>query len=362
MTDADRPLKDVFVLDSTVHGYNTTPANYVDSPYRDRVAAQLADTLYNAHRMMVPDGNVDRWTLPKDRFQHGHDPDLLGSALFAESDTDVAVYHGVPMYGIYRDGGSPLWVGKAMRERWPNRVALYGGVSPWQPNALEELERLVVEDGVVGIKLYPMDIVDGRIVSYRLDDPEVAYPLLERAQSLGVRMIAMHKALPQGQVPSEPFQVVDVAGAASAFPDLVFEVVHGGLAYVEETAWQLQRFPNVTVNLENSSAFLLYRQPRRFAQVLGEFMLWGGTDRIFWSSGVTARHPQPFLELFWNFQMPAELCEQFGYPELDDHAKCQILGLNHARFLGWDIDQLRARLAEDEFGSRNQLADPWSAA
>jgi len=54
--------------------------------------------------------------------------DLLGAALFAESDTDVCVYHGVPLYGIYRDGGSALWVGKAMRERWPDRVALYGPV------------------------------------------------------------------------------------------------------------------------------------------------------------------------------------------------------------------------------------------
>jgi uncharacterized protein len=54
------------------------------------------------------------------------DPDLLGRALFAESQTDMCIYHGVSLWGIFRDGGSPLSVGRAMRERWPNCVAMYG--------------------------------------------------------------------------------------------------------------------------------------------------------------------------------------------------------------------------------------------
>jgi predicted TIM-barrel fold metal-dependent hydrolase len=355
-----RPLEDVFVLDSTVHGYNTRVDNYTPGPYRDRVAGQLADTLYNGHRMLVPGGD-QRYVLDRDRFRNGHDPELLGRALFAESDTDVCIYHGTPLYGMYLDGGSPLEVGKKMRSRWPDRVALYGPVSPWQPNALELIEEYITEDRCVGIKLYPMDIVDGEVKSYRLDDPEIAYPLLERIQQLGCKVVATHKALPQGQVPSEPFAPWDVAGAATAFPGLTFEIVHGGMAFLEETAWQIQRFPNVAVNLENSSAFILARQPRQFAHILGQLLFWGGQDRIYWSSGATARHPQPFLELFWNFEIPEDMQADYGYPALTREIKEDILGRNHARLLGWDVEALRARLATDEFGLEKELAEPWSA-
>ncbi|WP_345599879.1 amidohydrolase family protein [Thermocatellispora tengchongensis] len=357
----ERPLQDVFVLDSTVHGYNTVPDNYVPGPYRERVAEQLSNTLYAGHRAILPDGDP-KWTLSRERFQRGADPELLGSALFRESDTDMCVYHGVPLYGIYRDGGSPLWVGRAMRELYPGRVALYGPISPWEPGALEEAERLVTEDKVVGIKMYPMDIVRGEIHSYRLDDPEIAFPILERIRELGIKIVATHKALPQGQVPSEPFAPWDVAGAASAFPDLTFEIVHGGLAFLEETAWQIQRFPNVAVNLENSAAFLMIRQPARFAHLLGQLLFWGGADRIFWSSGVTGRHPQPFLERFWEFEIPERMREEYGYPELTYEIKEQILGLNHARLLGWDVEKLRADLRNDGIGMRKELAEPWSAA
>lgn len=357
--EATRPLEDVFVIDSTVHGYNTRPDNFVDSPYRDRVAAMLSETLWKGHCAVVPFGD-ERYLLEREAFRSGHDPDLLGHALFAESDTDVCIYHGVPLYGIFKDGGSPLWVGQELRERYPDRVALYGPVSPWQPDALEVVEQLIVEEQVVGIKMYPMDIVDGEIHNYRLDDPEIAFPILERIQQLGCKVVATHKALPQGQVPTEPFDPIDVAGAASAFPDLTFEIVHGGLAFLEETAWQIQRFPNVAVNLENAPSILMARAPTRFAHLLGTFMFFDGADRIFWSTGTTGRHPQPFLEMFWDFEIPERLQEEFGYPPLTEEVKRGILGGNHARLLGWDVNEIRARLADDEFGLHKELAEPWS--
>jgi uncharacterized protein len=354
-----RELEDVFVLDSTVHGYNFRDENHVAGPFRERVARHLTETLWAGHVGSPPFGDT-RYLLDRARFECGNDPELLGRALFAESDTDVCIYHGVPLYGIYADGGSALWVGEMMREQWPDRVALYGPVSPWQPDALEVVEEMLVERRCVGIKMYPMDIVEGEVKSYRLDDPEIAYPILERIQQLGGTIVATHKAVPQGQVPSEPFAPWDVAGAASAFPGLTFEVVHGGFAYLEETAWQLQRFPNVTVNLETAAAFLLGRQPRRFGHLIGQLLFMGGGDRIFWSSGATARHPQPYLQMFWDYEMPEDLQEKYGYPALTREIKEAILGRNHARVLGWDVQKLREQIGNDEFGLHKKLAEPWS--
>lgn len=364
-TDADMnprwPLDDLFVIDSTVHGYNVQPANHVDGRFRKTVAEQLSETLYVGHSKLIPDGDP-KWALTRQEFLHAADPNLLGHALFAESQTDMCIYHGTPLYGIYKDGGSPLSVGKAMRERWPDRVALYGPVSPWQADALDEIDRLVEEDKVVGLKFYPMDLIDGEIKSYRLDDPEIAYPLIERARQRGLKIIATHKAIPQGQVPSEPFAPHDVAGAATAFPDMTFEIVHGGIAYLEETAWQMQRFPNVVVNLEGSSAYLLQRSPRRFAELIGSLLMWGGEDRIVWATGCVAHHPRPFIELFWRFEIPQDMVDGYGYPPLTEQAKRKILGLNHARLLGWDVATLRERHAQDEFGKLAEMAGPWDHA
>lgn len=40
----------------------------------------------------------------------------------------------------------------------------------------------------------------------------------------------------------------DIGGAADAFPELNFEIVHGGMAFLDETGMQLSLFPNVYVN------------------------------------------------------------------------------------------------------------------
>ena len=158
-------IDDAFVIDAVVHGYNLSPENQL-SP----AAAELAAALYyGVHRGFSPRGQ-EQWILDAQRFFHGHNPDLLAHALFAESQTDVGIYHGVPAYGLFTDGGSPLWVGKEIRQRYPGRMLLYGPISPFQSGAIEEVDRLVEEEGVVGIKLYPQDIIDGEIKSWYADD------------------------------------------------------------------------------------------------------------------------------------------------------------------------------------------------
>src|SRR5215510_14475183 len=191
-------IGDMFVIDAVVHGYNLSPENQ-----RSPAAAELAAALYyGVHRGFSPRGQ-DQWILDEHRFLYGHNPDQLAHALFAESQTDVGIYHGVPAYGLFTDGGSPLWVGKEIRQRYPGRMLLYGPISPWLPGAVDEVDRLVEEEGVVGIKLYPLDIVNGEIKSWHTDDPELIYPILERAQARGIHSIAIHKAIPFGRVPSK---------------------------------------------------------------------------------------------------------------------------------------------------------------
>lgn len=346
-------LDDVFVIDAVTHGYHFAPENQLD-PELGQAALQQ---LYLMAAALVPEG----YLLEMERWIRGNDPDLVAGALFAESRTDAAIYHEVPLFGALRDGGSPRWVGEQMRERWPGRVAIYGGVSPWQDGALERIDQLVEEHGVKGLKLYPMDLVSGKIEKLDMGDPEVAFPLFERAEKLGLRTIAVHKALPLGPVPIGPFRVTDVEEAAAAFPNLYFEIVHGGLAFLEETALQVARFPNVVVNLEGVT-LLLVRSPRRFAETLGTFLAYGGFDRVIWATGAMAVHPRPFLEAFWELEMPRDLVEDYGLPELTPEIKRLILGENAARIVGLDIERMKSEMEGDEFWDRGELAAPWSGA
>lgn len=350
-------LDDVWVLDSTVHAYNLAPENQVNR----EVAQQLADALYHGMQKGFSPRGRPEYILDQARYMGGANLELLAHALFAESQTDACIYHGLPAWGLFRDGGSPLSVGAEMRKRWPGRVALYGPVSPWQKDPVGEVDRLVDEYGVVGIKLYPLDIVDGRIKSFRLDDPKLSYPIIERARQRGIRAIAIHKAIPFGRVPMAPFKVGDIDETARSFPDMVFEIVHGGFAFLEETAMQVARFPNVVINLEGGSAYVC-NMPRKFAELLGTFLLNGGEDRIVWSVGTVAFHPRPFLEAFWNLQIPDDLMQGYGLPPLTNAIKAKILGLNHARILGLDVDRMRAQAATDEWTARRKkgLAQPWS--
>lgn len=145
-----------------------------------------------------------KFILERAKYDFALDPEFLAHAVFAESPTDVAIYHAIPLSGFYADGLSPLWVGRELRKLYPSRALLYGGVSPWQPGVLDEIDRLVEEEGVIGIKLYPEDIVQGRVKPYRADDPEVAFPIYERALKKGLRSVALHKAQPLGPVAIEP--------------------------------------------------------------------------------------------------------------------------------------------------------------
>jgi hypothetical protein len=48
-----------------------------------------------------------------------------------------------------------------------------------QPDPIGEVDRLIEEDGVVGLKAYQYGIRDWRGVEVRMDDPEAGYQTLE---------------------------------------------------------------------------------------------------------------------------------------------------------------------------------------
>jgi hypothetical protein len=151
-----------------------------------------------------------------------------------------------------------------------------------------------------------------------------------------------------------------------AFPDMDFEIVHAGWGFMEDTVILAQR-KNVWLNLEGVAS-LLGTAPRRFAEILGKFLHRGGSEpnaenRILWATGTLAVHPLPLQQLFWDFQMPEDLMEGYGYKQITEEQKRNILAGNFARKHGLDLNKAIEAIPDDEYKQRQQsgdLAAPWT--
>ena len=165
------------------------------------------------------------------------------------------------------------------------------------------MERQVGEFGARAFKFYNVRYDFGTPYPWRMDDPQVAFPIFEKAQELGVNLIGVHKGVPLGPQPIEHTQTWDMDGAAANFPDINFVIFHVGLPFLDETCWQLIRYPNLYASIAATINFVV-RSPRMFAEILGKLLFWCGEDKIIYGSEAPLFHPQWALRAFMDFQIP----------------------------------------------------------
>lgn len=346
------------VLDGIIHAYNLSPENYAND--HARIVSELIVGMIGA--MANP-----AYVASRERYLRDWSIEDTANMIFLESDTDLAVYHVLPL-NAFRDGMCRLDKAVEALNRWPDRIISYAGVDPLQGQAaIDELERQVELLHPIGLKLYPNSWTGSDVRGWKMDDPEVAFPVFERAAQLGIRVIAVHKAVPLGPVPMEHYRLDDLDRAFTAFPNLAFEIVHGGMAFLEETAWQLGRYSNAFVNLEVTSAYAATR-PAAFDHALATMASIGGAaaiDKIIWGTGAVAFHPQPLLENFVrNFAFSEDMMARTGIAQISEADKRGILFDNYARMTGLALHARLQRTAGDAFAKRKSqgLQPPFSTS
>ena len=348
-------IDDVPVVNAVAHAYNLSAGNA-----RGPIGDMVRHGFHGIHSTF----NAPSEQVPGELFLTDQSAELLAHTHFLESDVDLLVYHVLRLDSLFHDGLCSLDKAVELTDRWPARVVTYLGVDPTLglERCLADLdEQRARLPHAIGLKMYPDQLEPYR--TFRMDDPELMFPLYERAASLGLRCIAVHKALPNGPVPLAPYSVADVEGAAMAFPGLNFEIVHAGMAFVPETAYALARFPNVYANLEVTT-MLLGKAPGRFAEVMAEFLFWGGPRKILYSDGALFTHPGPTLQRFWDFQLPEELAAKHGLAPLTREDKALMVSGNYARMAGLDLPGMLAAQADDEFARarrENGLLAPYTS-
>jgi hypothetical protein len=211
-------------------------------------------------------------------------------------------------------------------------------------------------------------------------DDDTGLAFLERVRASGIRRLCVHKGISYLVPTGSPR---DVGPAARAFPDVDFLVYHSGYEVplpgtapegpfsaasagagtnrLVASLRDARIAPGANVWAElGSTWFCLIKRPEEAAHVLGKLLLAVGEDRVLWGTDAIWYGPsQPALDAFRAFQIPEELRERFGYPELTPRIKAKILGENAARAYGLDLAEVRARAARDDLAWVRAAAAEW---
>jgi predicted TIM-barrel fold metal-dependent hydrolase len=353
-------IEGAFVFDTISHALNLEQKNILN-----RYGQGLADLFYHMNQW-----NPEGYRVPKEYFYRDLSIDEQINTLLLESPVDLIGNMNLQLTGWMKDGLASRQKNLESAQRFPDRYINYIGVDCTKPpqEYLQDLKDLVSEMPRVpaALKLYPSQIYwengKERFKSWRADNPEV-YALYETAAKLGIKTFIFHKALTDGPVPLNPYRVDDIDAPASLYPEFHFQIVHGGMAFMDETAQAIARYPNVSVNMEVTT-LLLHKAPEWFADILAHFFWWGGPEKVVWSSGAMFAHPRPLIERFWyEFKFPQHILDKFGLEQITQEQKKLILGENACRIFGIDIESAKQKIEGDQFSRKLKAegyAAPWS--
>lgn len=243
---------------------------------------------------------------------------------------------------------------------------LYGHAvfRPGHPGWLDEVDEAIAEHRPISWKGYTIgDPLGPSRYAWRMDDEKLVYPAYERMRRAGIKTVCIHKGLlPRSYEQSLPAtwrhaNVDDVGKAARDWPDLNFVIYHAALrpavmfepAVIQEFErsgridWvtDLAEIPakfgvrNVWADVGTSFGSAAISHPRLAAGMMATLVKGLGTDRVLWGTdAVWYGSPQWQIEAFRRIEVPADLRERFGWPELGPAGgalKSAILGGNSAR-------------------------------
>ena len=294
-------------------------------------------------------------------------PEEFVKDVFLDSDTDMMVLSFVPS----RRDAEPLTIQAADavrrivdRMEGSHRLLIHGRVNPNQPGDLEAMDELKERWKVSAWKTYTQWGVDGK--GFFLSD-DVGMRFIEKARSLGVKVICVHKGLPFGKQSYEHSQCSDIGIVAKRFTDVSFLVYHSGFVTgVSERAYTgrgasdgidtLIRSlvengvkPNSNVYAELGSTWrFLMRDPDGAAHALGKLLKYCGENNVLWGTdSIWYGSPQDQIQAFRTFQISPETRAQHGYPEITPPVRAKIFGINATRPYAISADEVKKHTRAD---------------
>jgi hypothetical protein len=293
-------------------------------------------------------------------------PDQFVKDVFMDSDTDLMVLSFVPS----TRAGEPLTIEEAAATAriveqldGTHRLLIHGRVNPNQPGDLEAMDEMASRHRVAAWKTYTQWGPDGN--GFFLDD-EPGLKLIEKARTLGIRNIAIHKGLPFGPKSYEHSTCVDVGRVAKRYPDVNFLIYHSGaVSDRAEGPYDPRRRDGidalVTSLLDNgigpganvypelgSTWRLAMRNPDSAAHTIGKLVKYCGEDNVLWGTdSIWYGSPQDQIQAFRAFQISPELQEKHGYPRMTPALRAKIFGRNALKIYPVDAAALQKHVRGD---------------
>lgn len=285
---------------------------------------------------------------------------MLGSyeanydTMFGQAPTDMGVVGSLPFgpgtpSDLYADEDYFIKLNHGFAATYPQRCVFSGGVEPWGQDTsqtLEAIEYQVEELGARLMKFYPFH--------WRCDDEKIAYPLYEKCRELGINLLQFHLCLPGDSTHDVEIQRPNyLQRVARDFPDMTFIMHHPMPLYFEETVNIAARFRNIHLLVSPMIQLSLHR-PRLIQKMMGELLQSVGTDRlIYGTEGAMSGNPTRFIKALADFEIPEDLQDGYGYPQITRADKEKILGLNMAALLGIDVEAKKRELAAPPSGGHD---------
>ena len=157
----------------------------------------------------------------------------------------------VDVYDITGVGGDPHpercneYIAGCVRME-PDRLIGFASVNPAYrgvAKAVEELGRAVTEDGLSGLKLYPM------YQHWSPDDRELAFPIFDAAQSLGIPVMVHQAGSTRIDARLELGRPALLDDVGRNFRDLRLIIAHCGIPWIDEAMFLLTKHPNFYADL-----------------------------------------------------------------------------------------------------------------
>jgi predicted TIM-barrel fold metal-dependent hydrolase len=249
-----------------------------------------------------------------------------------EAGVDVCFVLREPMMDVTGHTVSLSTNGYMMQqiEPYPDRMYLEANCGPIIKRGLDhaiwELEYLVKERDAKLCKIYqPED--SGPINDKRL------WPFYEKAQELGVPL-TIHTGhsyvVPQ---PGSHCDVRQLDDVLLAFPDLEIIAYHAGWPDTEALIGLCGKHRNLYMSLSGIIGWY-ERAPYRGYHAIGTALQWMPSEKIVLGFDLPFDDMKRVVDYIRYFDMPEELQKNWGYQQLSEQDKANILGLNLARLTG----------------------------
>ncbi|MEM8816238.1 MAG: amidohydrolase family protein [Pseudomonadota bacterium] len=287
--------------------------------------------------------------------------------VFLDADTDMMVLSFVPS----RRDAEPLTIEEADATRrivdeleGTHRLLIHGRVNPNQEGDLDGMDELAESYGVSAWKTYTQWGPEGQGF-YLTDDAGLAF--IEKARSLGVKNICIHKGIPFGRQSYEHSLCTDIGPAAKQFPDVNFLIYHSGWIPGEpEGPYDPERGEGLDELIRSVEAAGLGKGSNVYAELgstwrglmrdvdsaahgIGKLVKHLGEDNVLWGTdSIWYGSPQDQIEAFRTFQIARQVREEHAYPEISDTLRAKIFGLNALRPYGIDLEEALQRAGSDK--------------